>query len=292
MLQGIIFAMTDTVTESDCFKAFLCDAESEGLRTILVPERSFPARKVAPDFLSSFAAQLRLAPKNCIVLTDTEAGTIAAKSARIPCIGFINPNSEKQNLSGAYALFESFENADAAYLRRTHAHALGYPADILETERLFIRELSMEDFPALYAMCTAPETAVWMEETLSDYATEQEKHYAYISGIYPLFDLALWGVYEKSTGTLIGRVGFSLPEDENDAYSIGYLIDTAYRNKGYAKECVPALLAYAKEQGITTVVARIKKDNLPSQKVIKVCGYSYDSETDSPHGVVTYRIPL
>ena len=277
MLQGVIFAMTGTVTESDCFKAFLCEAEAAGLRTILVPERSFSAPKVAPDILSSFAKKLHLAPANCIVLTDTETGTRAAMAASIPCIGYEAPTTEKPNLSLAYALLTDFEGADAAYLRRTHAHAAGYPADILETKRLLIRELSMEDFPALYAMCTAPETAVWMEE---------------ISNIYPLFDLALWGVYQKSTGTLIGRAGFSLPEGETDTYSIGYLIDTAYRNKGYAKECVPALLAYAKEQGVTTVVARIKKDNLPSQKVLNACGYSYDSETESPSEVITYRIPL
>lgn len=218
-------------------------------------------------------------------------GTTAASATGIPCIGLLSPSGE-QSLPLAYSLLESLEGIDVPYLRRTHAHALGYPADILETERLRIRELSKKDFPVLYAMCSAPETAVWMDETLSDYKTEQEKHAAYISNVYPLFDLALWGVFEKTTGKLIGRAGFSLPGNGEEAYSLGYLIDTPYRNNGYAKECIPPLLTYAKEQGGITIVANIKQNNLPSQRVLENCGYPYDTDANVQDGTLTYRIML
>jgi len=225
------------------------------------------------------------------MLTASAAGIAFARKTGLASIGYAPPEGT-EDMSGAYALFEDFSSIDAAYLCRTHAHAMGYPADILSTERLLVRELSEEDFPALYAMCTESSTAFFMEETLSDYDTEFEKHAAYLRTVYPFFDLALWGVYEKSSGKLIGRAGFSLSEDESDTFSIGYLIDVPYRRCGYAKELIPALLSYAKEQGYTEISARIKKDNIPSVKALEQCGYPYECTEDAGKETLTFFIYL
>lgn len=241
----------------------------------LIPDSALPEEKPAPDAFLLAVQALGLSPADCILIGDSNVCMQASKAAGIPCIGFLSPSSDGHFLSSAYALLESFESADTAYLCRTHAHALGYPAKIRSTRRLLIRELSMDDFPALYAMCTAPETAPWMNEAFSDFSSEREKHRAYLANVYPFFDLALWGVYDKKTGKLIGRAGFSLPEAGNDAYSLGYLIAAPYRRQGLATECVSALLAYAKEQGMTTVLAHIKTGNLASQGVLDACGVIY-----------------
>lgn len=291
MLKGVIFdidgVITDTEPKVPFVKDFIRGLQVSGLKLAFASASPLPAN----HFLFA-AKELELSPEQCIVISDSETGTLAASAAEIPCIGFVNSNSGKQNLSRAYALLESFESADVSYLCRTHAHALGYPANILETERLLVRELSMTDFPALYSMCSDPETSVRMKETLSDYETEKAKLCSYISNVYPLFDLALWGIYEKISGTLIGRAGFSLPEDENDLYSLGYLIASPFRNRGFASECIPALLNYAKDAGITTILAKIKKDNLPSLKTLAHCCCSYHLEKGTTDGILTYRIEL
>lgn len=263
---------------ADCFTALVSGAE-------------LPNPKPAPDIFLLAAKELNLSPKKCIVVEDSAAGTMAAAAAKIPCIGFINPNSGNQDLSRAYALLESFASADAAYLRRTHAHALGEPADILATERLLVREFSKEDFPALFAMCKKPEYACCMEEPFTDYATEKEKHEAYLSVVYPFFDLALWGIYEKDTNRLVGRAGFSPVEGNAADYALGYLIDTPFQKKGYARECVPALLTYAKNAGADSVIAKIKKTNAASLRVLAACGYPYRIEENS-EDTLTYRIFL
>ena len=141
-------------------------------------------------------------------------------------------------------------------------------------------------------MCTAPETAPFMDEKLSDFETEQEKHSAYLRNVYPFFDLALWGVYEKKTGTLMGRAGFSLPEDDTDTFLLGYLIDVPYRKRGYAKELLPALLSYAREQGYTKVSAKIKQDNVASQRTLAGCDFPYACKEDTVHGILIYTIDL
>lgn len=320
MLYGVILNIDSVLfdpkqdSEIPYIKGFILKLKNAGLRLALVSLFPSPAvmqrtellsltgsidalvsasallcRRSSPDMFLSGAHQLGLSPSDCIVITDSPDSTQASKAAKIPCIGFTASGSQRLPL--AYALLESFESADAAYLYRTHAHALGYPAEILVTKRLSIRELSMEDFPALYAMCTAPDTMCRMDEVLSDFSTELEKHRAYLSNLYPLFDLALWGVYEKQTGTLIGRAGFSLPEEGSRLYTLGYLIDAPYRRQGLATECVSALLNYAKEQGAETVLARIKADNHASQKVLDACGFSYHRKK-STDGTLHYQIIL
>lgn len=262
-----------------------------GSFTALVSGANLPNPKPAPDIFLLAAKELGLSAKECLVIEDSAVGTMAAKAAGIPCIGFVNLNSGAQDLSRAYALLESFASADASYLRRTHAHALGEPAEILTTERLLVREFTKDDFPAVFAICKKPENADGLKEPLSDYATEKEKHDAYLSFAYPFFDLALWGIYEKSTGRLVGRAGFSPAEEENTSYSLGYLIDTPYQKNGYARECVPALLSYAKSLGTPSVTAKIKKTNTASLRVLAACGYPYRLESDSADTLI-YRIFL
>lgn len=285
MLQEILFDIAPEVAETQAVRALQNALKKTGIKYILSSEIPFP------HTASALLQSLGLPSENCLVLTESAAGIASALAAGTPCIGYAPPEG-REDMSSAYALFEDFASIDIAYLCRTHAHAAGYPADILSTERLVVREFSEADFPALYAMCTEPTTASNMDETLSDYDTESEKHCAYIRNVYPFFDLALWGVYEKASGKLIGRAGFSLPEDNSDTFSIGYLIDVPYRRQGLAKELIPALLSYAKEQGYTEISARIKKDNIPSVKALEQCGYPYECTEDAGKETLTFFIYL
>ena len=282
MLKRIQFDISLDIAQSNTVRALLQALEQNGIDCFL--SSALPSSIVCDNEFSQ-------SPKDCLVLTDSAAGIASARATGIPCIGY-TPQERSEDMSGAYALFEDFASIDVAYLRRTHAHAIGYPADILTTERLTVREFSDKDFPTLYAMCTEPSTASFMEEVLSDYETEQEKHTAYIRNVYPIFDLALWGVYEKDSGNLIGRAGFSLPEDGSDTFSIGYLIDVPYRRCGYAKELIPALLSYAKEQGYTEISASIKQENVASVKALEQCGFPYERRDNNSEAMITYVIHL
>ncbi len=275
MLKRVLFDITPQVAQSGVVRELLQALKQSGI----------------DFFLSSSLPSYVVCDNEFLVLTDSAAGIASSRAAGIPCIGYA-PQESNEDMSGAYALFEDFASIDIGYLRRTHAHAVGYPAEILTTERLTVQEFSEADFPALFAMCTEPSTVSFMEETLSDYETEKEKHTAYIRNIYPIFDLALWGVYEKGSGKLIGRAGFSLPEDDSETFSIGYLIDVPYRRYGFAKELIPALLSYAKEQGYTEVSARIKKENTASIKVLEQCGFPYERRANITQGILTYIINL
>ena len=64
--------------------------------------------KPAPDIFLETALRLKLPSENCIVIEDSKNGVIAAKNARMKCIGFLNPNSGKQDLSKADRVIKCF----------------------------------------------------------------------------------------------------------------------------------------------------------------------------------------
>ena len=291
MLKGVIINIDGIITGTEAYvQDFISSLICAGLQFRIIPLE--PASVSLSDTLLQFIKEMRLSPEECLFITDTRVGTQLAETAGIPCIGYLSPYSESQDLSRAFALFESLAAVDVAYLRRTHAHAMSYPAEILTTNRLLIREFSKNDFASLYPIYSCPETASFMDEPLADYETERAKHLAYISNIYPLFELALWGIFKKDTGTLIGRAGFSLPENENGLFSLGYLIDVNYRRQGYAKECIPALLSYARDLGYLKVSAKVKTENLASQKVLTHCGFPYHYMIDTESNCFLYTIHL
>jgi beta-phosphoglucomutase family hydrolase len=71
-------------------------------------ERSKPS----PDIFLKAAEVLRVKPCDCLVIEDSSHGVKAAKLAEMKCIGFINPNSGKQDLSLADAVVCSIEEID------------------------------------------------------------------------------------------------------------------------------------------------------------------------------------
>jgi len=60
---------------------------------------------------------------------------------------------------------------------------------------------------------------------------------------------------------------------------LGYLVAEEKRGKGYAKEAVKAVLAYAfQELGILRVVAVIDKNNIASLHVAESCGMLWEKD--------------
>ncbi|HOA79917.1 MAG TPA: HAD family phosphatase [Defluviitaleaceae bacterium] len=68
--------------------------------------------KPAPDIYLKAAKLMKVNPKECVVLEDTKHGVIAAKEAGMKCIGYINPNSGKQDLKKADLIVKKITEID------------------------------------------------------------------------------------------------------------------------------------------------------------------------------------
>lgn len=248
--------------------------------TKLISGLSVAHSKPAPDIFLKACEELGVSTEEAIILEDSANGVLAANRANIPVIGFSNPHSGNQDLSKASIIIEGFEEIDTAFLERTYCHAHNLPATIAKTERLTIRELTLSDVPALYALYQ-DETFVANHLSFAASVLEAyQKQEAYIKHMYQFLGFGLWGVFFKDTNQLIGHCGIEPKEirvedgRSIDIFELGYGIQKEYQQKGYAKEAVSAILSYAKQTlYLNQIHAVIDVQNEASLSLIKNLGF-------------------
>lgn len=74
--------------------------------------------KPAPDIYLDTAGKLGVKPEECIVLEDSENGSIAATSAGMICVGLDNPDSGDQNLERAKVIIKSLQEFTPELIER------------------------------------------------------------------------------------------------------------------------------------------------------------------------------
>jgi RimJ/RimL family protein N-acetyltransferase len=73
-------------------------------------------------------------------------------------------------------------------------------------------------------------------------------------------------------GRAIGGIGFK-GQPEDGCVEIGYGLVPSARGNGYAAEAVVALLAIAKDNGLSRVIADTARDNIASQRALIRAGF-------------------
>ena len=204
----------------------------------------------------------------------------------IPCI---NPHDgsdgfpfTKYAVSDIASLFESSYLKDTVcyghdfipdYITKIHQRLNGIPWDILKTEHLAVRETTIEDVPRFYEIYSDPAVTKYMEDLFPDPAEEIEYTRNYIEKIYGFYGYGIWTVTDKTGNTVIGRAGIT-DREGYDTPELGFLIDKAYRQKGYACEVCSAILDYAKEElGFSQIRALVKPDNSVSIHLLEKLGF-------------------
>ena len=114
---------------------------------------------------------------------------------------------------------------------------------ILETERLYLRELGQGDFEALCQILKDP-AVMYAYEGAFDSGEVQEWLDRQILR-YQKWGFGLWAVILKESGELIGQCGLTMqPWKEQEVLEIGYLFRRLYWHKGYATEAARACKKY------------------------------------------------
>lgn len=163
---------------------------------------------------------------------------------------------------------------------------------ILETERLLLRRLVLEDLDALYVLYSDPEMRRYFpvegispDRTLTYDETREEIEW-HRNGHPRHPELGLWATILKESGTFLGRCGL-LPWtiDGHDEVEIAYLIDKMYWGQGLGTEAARGIRDYAFEKlGLTRLVCLIDPENKASKKVATNIGMSFEREAVDEHG--------
>lgn len=138
---------------------------------------------------------------------------------------------------------------------------------ILETERLYLRELTDKDFDNLCKILQDSEVMYAYEHAFSD--EEVKEWLARQQKRYRDNGFGLWAVILKESDKIIGQCGLTLQDyRDKKVVEIGYLFQKKYWHKGYAIESARACKEYAFNiLKVDEVYSIIRDNNTASQKI-------------------------
>jgi ribosomal-protein-alanine N-acetyltransferase len=167
---------------------------------------------------------------------------------------------------------------------------------VIETERLILRRLTMDDLGPLAKVYADPQVRRYFPEgTLTFEETKEELEWI-IDVYYARYGYGLWATIYKETGGFIGRCGL-LPWKSIEAHDgvevltnagdgpdgaagieveVAYLLAEEYWGRGLGTEAAQAIVDYAFERlQMTRVICLFDPENQASRKVAEKVGLTF-----------------
>jgi len=159
---------------------------------------------------------------------------------------------------------------------------------IIETERLYFRELVDTDVEGVFSLDSDPEVHQYLGQNPIRTIQQAEDAIKFIRQQYIDNGVGRLAIIEKETNDFVGWGGFKLITDltngRKDYHDLGYRFIKKVWGKGYATESSKAVVEYGfNELKLPVIYAIADIGNLQSQKVLKKCGFiekevfNYDS---------------
>ena len=161
---------------------------------------------------------------------------------------------------------------------------------VLETERLILRPLTLEDAEAAFLWHSDPKVNKFMSYPLYT-AISQTVHW--INDIVPTDEDFHWGIVLKEGNSLIGSISIGPAGNDDGVWGFGYNIRFEHWNKGYTTEATKRIIRFSHDvHGIKTFTASHAVDNPASGRVMEKCGLKFESfgEHSKSDGSATYKI--
>ncbi len=143
----------------------------------------------------------------------------------------------------------------------------------IETERLLLRPLTVDDAQAVFAWTGDPEVNRYMIYLRHTDVEQTREWLRKVEGYGE--DRLEFGFVRKADGLLIGAGGTYRHED--GTWEVGYNLRRDCWRQGYTAEAVRAIMDLARrERGVKVFVAAHAVDNPASGRVMEKCGMTFD----------------
>ncbi|EOQ30645.1 TPA: GNAT family N-acetyltransferase [Bacillus cereus] len=162
----------------------------------------------------------------------------------------------------------------------------------IDYEDIYLQEFTVKDAESIYKIANQPE----IEKFLPDWKSTKEQRVNWVANYEIPANKAFLdavttttniddhilklGIFKKSTNEFVGWCCTGM-KDELPAPNreIMYAISNEHQNHGYATKATKGLIDYLfKETNLNVLNAIALINNVPSNKVIKKCGFTYLSE--------------
>lgn len=147
----------------------------------------------------------------------------------------------------------------------------------LETERLSMRPVRLEDAEDMFAYTSAPENFRYLRRDPHMSAEEDRTFIQNVLEGYRQHREFVWGICFEQKARLIGTCRLFDIRPVEGHCEVSYMIHPAYQRQGAASEAVRRLVLYAfKELCFQRVFARCAAGNIGSERVMQKCGMTME----------------
>ena len=161
----------------------------------------------------------------------------------------------------------------------------------LETDRLRLRMLCESDLDDYVEMCADPEVMRYIGDGQPLDRSMAWRNLAMMVGHWTLRGYGLWAAEERSSGVLVGRIGFWNPEGW-PGFELGWMLRRSFWGRGYATEAARTALQFAFTQlEQPQVISLIHPENAASIRVAQRLAEQLVGSTEvTGKPVLVYRI--
>ncbi len=149
---------------------------------------------------------------------------------------------------------------------------------LIETENLFLREITFDDKEELFQLHSDPHVQQWTGEPVVKSMKEIEQSIRGRRNDYRNYGYGRLAVIQKETNEFIGWAGLSyLPEF--DQVDLGYRLKKKYWGRGIATEASKAIIEYGfNVLNLDEIIAIALAENKTSIRVMEKIGMTYDKQ--------------
>ncbi len=156
------------------------------------------------------------------------------------------------------------------------------PFPVLTTERLVLREMSMDDTEPYFVIRADEEMNKYipnarpknLEETQA--VIERMRSYARDN------KSVAWTIADKATNQMVGSMCLWTMQGTDDSWEVGYAILTEHQNKGLMSEALQATVKYGFEvMNLPMIHAYTHKDNASSRRMLEKNGFTRNTALEA-----------
>ena len=279
MLKCVIYRVTSCCYEilSDTIEV-MKDSMSDV--PIILRMEDAAKKKFGPDYFQN----LPYDKDEILFVTDSPIVIEELFAAGCYAIAFYHATNREAVFPGAQYAVEKVEELIPTSYERAYRRLAGLPWDILETERLKVRESTLADVDEFYRIYSTPSITYYIEDLFQDKDMERAYMESYIRNVYGFYGFGLWTVLLGRENKVIGRAGLSVRAGY-DLPELGFVIDAAHQKRGYGCEVCKAILHYAKDElCFEKVQAMVKEENKASLKLLHKLGFQIQKKVKKDGG--------
>lgn len=159
----------------------------------------------------------------------------------------------------------------------------------IQTDRLLIREMRLDDAEQMYKMESDPDTHTYLGNKPYTSAEQCRQYILQTQQQYMEDGVSRWAITLKSTGDFIGRTGFKLMRNRINGYvnyyDFGFRIMKKYWKQGYGYESAMGVLEYSLDElHRKNVHAMTDVANTGARHILQKTGFKFieEFEYDGP----------